>query len=169
MLNLVIYEPEIPQNSGNMIRTCMATNINIHFIKPMGFSLDEQHLKRAGMDYIKEANIMIYENWEEFTSKNVSVNYFFLTRYGTKAPSQFNFSQLAGDIYLVVGKESTGIPKTLLKNYLGNCMRLPMVANARSLNVSNCAAIILYEVLRQRDYEGLSSVEVLKGQDFLIR
>lgn len=167
MLHLVLYEPEIPQNTGNMMRTCMATNTTLHLIKPLGFSLDAQHLRRAGMDYVKELDYHIYDNWDDFVLKNPSENYYFMTRYGKKAPSQFTFSNLHGDIYFILGKESTGIPKAILSNHLHQCMRLPMMANARSLNLSNCAAIILYEALRQLDYPGLSGVEVIKGEDWL--
>lgn len=167
MLHLVLFEPEIPQNTGNMMRTCMATGSVLHLIKPLGFSLDEQHLKRAGMDYVKELEYHVYENWDEFVSTHPSENYFYMTRYGKKAPSQIDFTQCNGDIYLVLGKESTGIPKEILSKDLDHCMRLPMVANARSLNLSNCAAIIIYEVLRQLDYPGLSPVEVIKGEDWL--
>lgn len=167
MLHLVLYEPEIPQNTGNMMRTCMATGSVLHLIKPLGFSLDEQHLKRAGMDYVKELEYHVYENWDEFVSQHPSENYYYMTRYGKKAPSQFDFTACEGDIYLVLGKESTGIPKEILSQHLDRCMRLPMIANARSLNLSNCAAIIIYEVLRQLDYPGLSGVEVIKGEDWL--
>ena len=167
MLHLVLYEPEIPQNTGNMMRTCMATGSVLHLIKPLGFSLDEQHLKRAGMDYVKELEYHVYENWDDFVSQHPSENYYYMTRYGKKAPSQFDFTTCEGDIYLVLGKESTGIPKEILSQHLDRCMRLPMVANARSLNLSNCAAIIIYEVLRQLDYPGLSGVEVIKGEDWL--
>lgn len=169
MLHLVLFEPEIPQNTGNMMRTCMATGSVLHLIKPLGFSLDEQHLKRAGMDYVKELEYHVYENWEEFVKTHPSENYFYMTRYGKKAPSQMDFTQCDGDIYLVLGKESTGIPKEILSKDLDHCMRLPMVANARSLNLSNCAAIIIYEVLRQLDYPGLSRVEVIKGEDWLTK
>ena len=162
MLHLVLYEPEIPQNTGNMMRTCMATGSVLHLIKPLGFSLDEQHLKRAGMDYVKELEYHVYENWDEFVSQHPSENYYYMTRYGKKAPSQFDFTACEGDIYLVLGKESTGIPKEILSQHLDRCMRLPMVAN-----LSNCAAIIIYEVLRQLDYPGLSGVEVIKGEDWL--
>ena len=167
MLHLVLYEPEIPQNTGNMMRTCMATGTRLHLIQPLGFSLDEQHLKRAGMDYVKELEYTIYKSWEEFTQQNPSDNYYYMTRYGKKAPSQFDFTKCEGDICFILGKESTGIPKTILSRQLEHCMRLPMVANARSLNLSNCAAIILYEALRQLDYPGLSGVEVIKGEDWL--
>lgn len=167
MLHLVLFEPEIPQNTGNIMRTCMASNTKLHLIQPLGFSLDEQHLRRAGMDYVKELDYQVYDNWEDFVFKNPSANYYYMTRYGKKAPTQIDFTTCVGDIYLVCGKESTGIPKEILSKQLDHCMRLPMVANARSLNLSNCAAIIVYEVLRQLGYPELSGVEVLKGEDWL--
>lgn len=167
MLHLVLYEPEIPQNTGNMMRTCMATNTKLHLIEPLGFSMDEQHLRRAGMDYIENLDFEIHKNWQEFVAKNPSHNYFYMTRYGKKAPSAFDYTTCVGDIYLILGKESTGIPKEILSQQLDRCMRLPMVPQARSLNLSNCAAIIVYEVLRQLDYAGLSGIEIIKGEDWL--
>lgn len=167
MLHLVLYEPEIPQNTGNMMRTCMATNTKMHLIKPLGFSLDAQHLRRASMDYVKHLDLNIYENWTDFCKKNRSEHYFFMTRYAKKVPSQMDFSCCQEDVYFIVGKESTGVPKTILQKYQAHCIRIPMIASARSLNVSNCAAIILYEALRQRNYEGLSRMEVIKGEDWL--
>lgn len=169
MLHLVLYEPEIPQNTGNIMRTCMATKTKLHLIEPLGFSLDEHHVKRAGMDYIKDVNYEVHESWDAFKQKNPSKNLFFMTRYGKKPPSAFSFTAYEGDIYIVLGKESTGIPKSILADDLHQCMRLPMVEDARSLNLSNCAAIILYEVLRQLDYPGLSCVETIKGEDWLVK
>lgn len=167
MLHVVLFEPEIPQNTGNIIRTCMATGSRLHLIEPLGFSLDEKHLRRSGMDYIKDADIHIHKNWDEFIKENPSDHFYFMTRYGHKAPSEFDFSNIKEDIYLVLGKESTGIDKKILKGHLDTCMRLPMVASARSLNLSNCAAIIVYEVLRQQDYAGLATSEQLKGETWL--
>lgn len=167
MIHVVLYEPEIPQNTGNMMRTCMASGAKLHLIEPLGFSLDEQHLRRAGMDYINELNYEVHKNWEDFTSKNPADHYYYLTRYGKKAPSQFDFTKVEGDLYFVLGKESTGIPKEILQKDLEHCMRLPMMANARSLNLSNCAAIIVYEALRQLDYPGLSTTEVIKGENWI--
>ena len=167
MLHVVLFEPEIPGNTGNIIRTCMATGSKLHLIEPLGFSLDEKHLRRSGMDYIKEADIEIHPNWQDFEEKNPAEHYYCMTRYGKKAPSEFDFTKETGDIYIVLGKESTGIDKGILKDHLDTCMRLPMVANARSLNLSNCAAIIVYEVLRQLEYPELATSEQLKGEDFL--
>lgn len=167
MLHVVLYEPEIPQNTGNIMRTCMASNSKLHLIEPLGFSLDEKHLRRSAMDYVLELDYTIHKNWEDFVQTNPSENYFYMTRYGKKAPSQIDFASVEGDIYVILGKESTGIPKHILAKQLDHCMRLPMVPSARSLNLSNCAAIIVYEVLRQLDYPNLSNVEMLKGEDWL--
>ena len=167
MIHVVLYEPEIPQNTGNIIRTCMATNSILHLIEPLGFSLVEKNLRRSGMDYIKDAKIYIHKSWDDFVKENPSDHYYFMTRYGHRPPTSFDFTKEKGDIYLVLGKESTGVDKHILKDHLDTCMRLPMVANARSLNLSNCTAIVVYEVLRQLGYPGLSWNEELKGEDFL--
>lgn len=167
MIHVVLFEPEIPQNTGNIMRTCMASNSKLHLIEPLGFQLDEKHLKRSAMDYVNELDYTLYPNWEAFTAANPSDHYFYMTRYGKKAPSEFDFTKVEGDIYLILGKESTGIPKEILQHQLDHCMRLPMVPQARSLNLSNCAAIIVYEVLRQLGYPELSTHEVIKGEDWL--
>ncbi|MBQ7223063.1 MAG: tRNA (cytidine(34)-2'-O)-methyltransferase [Erysipelotrichaceae bacterium] len=169
MINVVLYQPEIPQNTGNIVRLCMASGAVLHLIKPYGFVLNEKHLKRAAMDYILEAEIHEYTCWEEFMATNQPKNIFFLTRYGHRAPGEFRYDELEGDIWLVFGKESTGIPKHILKDHMDHGIRLPMVAEARSLNLSNCVAIMVYEVLRQLDYPGLARDEVLKGPDFVER
>jgi tRNA (cytidine/uridine-2'-O-)-methyltransferase len=167
MIHVVLYEPEIPGNTGNIIRTCMVTGSRLHLIEPLGFSLDEKHLRRAGMDYALKADIHIHKNWEAFVKENPAEHYYMLTRYAKKPHTDFDFTREKGDIYLVLGKESTGIDKRILRDHMDTCMRLPMIAEARSLNLSNCAAIIVYEVLRQLDYPGLSRSEQLKGEDWL--
>ncbi|MCF0260988.1 MAG: tRNA (cytidine(34)-2'-O)-methyltransferase [Erysipelotrichaceae bacterium] len=167
MIHVVLYEPEIPANTGNIIRTCMATGSRLHLIEPLGFSLDEKHLRRSGMDYIREADIHIHSGWKEFKEANPDGEFYYMSRYGKKAPTEFDYTCTDKDIYLVLGKESTGIDKAILKDNLDRCMRLPMAANARSLNLSNCAAICVYEVLRQLNYPGLARHEVLKGENFL--
>lgn len=166
MIHVVLYEPEIPQNTGNIMRTCMASNCKLHLIEPLGFSLDEKHLRRSGMDYRDQLEVFTYKDWNEFISKNTGT-YFYITRYGKKSPTMFDYKEVEGDIYLIFGKESTGIPKEILHDHLEYCARLPMVKKARSLNLSNCVAICVYEVLRQLDYPGLSPVEVIKGEDWL--
>ncbi len=169
MIHIVLYEPEIPQNTGNIIRTCMATGSILHLIKPYGFVFDDNHLRRAGMDYIRETEIHEHLNWQDFLDTCRPENIYYLTRYGHKSPDQFDYASCSGDIYLVFGKESTGIPKHILSASLDRCARLPMVPQARSLNLSNCVAIVTYEVLRQLGYPGMSRDEVQKGPDFLER
>ena len=139
MINVVLYEPEIPQNTGNIMRTCVATNSHLHLIKPLGFKLDDAHMKRSAVNYIENLNYTVYENWEDFTSKN-NGTFYYLTRYGHKPHSTFDYTNKDENIYLVFGKESTGIPKEILKNDLEHCMRIPMTDKVRALNVSNSVA-----------------------------
>lgn len=168
MINIVLFEPEIPQNTGNIIRTCMAFNMKLHLIEPLGFSFDDKYLKRAHMDYIDEVDYTIYPNWPEFFKLHGDKGQFvYMTRYGMKNFSQCVFEK-DKDIYIVFGKESTGIDKQILKGNLDKCYRLPMVKEARSLNLSNCVAIGAFEALRQVGFDGLSDVEVIKGADFLL-
>lgn len=167
MLNVVLYQPEIPQNTGNIMRTCAATATRLHLIKPYGFYLDEKHLRRSGMDYRGDVDLYEYDSWEEFTQKNPGV-YWLVTRYGENTYSDADFHLKDGEeMYLVFGKESTGIDKEILKKDLEHCIRIPMVAEARSLNLSNCVALVLYEALRQNDFPALSKYEVIKGREFL--
>ena len=168
MINVVLYEPEIPQNTGNIMRTCVATNSHLHLIKPLGFKLDDAHMKRSAVNYIENLNYTVYENWEDFKSKN-NGTFYYLTRYGHKPHSTFDYTNKDENIYLVFGKESTGIPKEILKNNLEHCMRIPMTDKVRALNVSNSVAIMVYEVLRQQDYRDLLRDEPFKGKDYLER
>ena len=165
MLNVVLYEPEIPANTGNIMRTCVATNTKLHLIKPLGFSLDESHLKRSAVNYIENLNYEVYENFEDFKSKNKGV-YYYLTRYGKKDHTSFNYNT-DENIYLIFGKESTGIPKEILKSDLDHCMRIPMTDKVRALNVSNSVAIMVYEVLRQQNFNNLLKTEPFKGENYL--
>lgn len=167
MIHIVLFEPEIPQNTGNIMRTCAATGAHLHLIKPLGFRMDEQAIRRSGMDYRQGVDYRLYEDWQDFSKQNPEGLFVYMTRYGKKAPSDFDYTQTASDIYLVFGKESTGIDKEILRHNLQNCARLPMKPDARSLNLSNCVAICLYEVLRQLGYPELSSSEVIKGEDWL--
>ncbi len=168
MINVVLYEPEIPQNTGNIMRTCVATNSHLHLIKPLGFKLDDAHMKRSAVNYIENLNYTVYENWEDFKSKN-NGTFYYLTRYGHKPHSTFDYTNKDENIYLVFGKESTGIPKEILKNHLEHCMRIPMTDKVRALNVSNSVAIMVYEVLRQQEYRDLLRDEPFKGKDYLER
>ena len=167
MINIVLYEPEIQQNTGNIMRTCSVFKMKIHLIEPLGFSLDENHLKRSGMDYIDELDFEVYKNWDEFIEGKQG-QFVFFTRYGLKTFAECVFDK-EQDIYMVFGKESTGIDKRILKENIENCYRLPMRSDARSLNLSNCVAIGAYECMRQIGFGDLSDVEVIKGEDFLLR
>ena len=166
MINIVLYEPEIPQNTGNIMRTCAATGTKLHLIEPLGFKLDEKSIKRCGVNYIENCEYVVYKNWEEFKSKNDG-EFYYLTRYGKKPHTSFDYSNKAENIYLIFGKESTGIPKEILKNDLEHCMRIPMTDKVRALNVSNSVAIMVYEVLRQQDFNDLLRSEPFKGEDYL--
>ncbi|MBQ8682071.1 MAG: tRNA (cytidine(34)-2'-O)-methyltransferase [Bacilli bacterium] len=167
MINIVLYEPEIPGNTGNIMRTCVATNARLHLIEPLGFILNDKTIKRAGVNYIDKLEYVVYPNFEDFQSKNPG-EYYFFTRYGKVPHTSFDFTDTTKDIYLIFGKESTGIPKSILRNHLDRCMRLPTTANVRSLNLSNCVAIATYEVLRQQDYNDLLRTEPHKGEDWLL-
>lgn len=168
MLNVVLFEPEIPENTGNIMRTCAATGAKLHLIRPLGFRLDESSIKRSGVNYIDKVEYTLYDDFDDFCSKNIG-EYYFMTRYGKKAHSEFDYSDKSKKIYLIFGKESTGIPKEILRKYLDRCIRIPSTDNVRSLNLSNCVAIVLYEVLRQQDYLDLSRVEPFKGEDWLLQ
>jgi len=166
MINIVLYEPEIPQNTGNIMRTCVATGAVLHLIEPLGFVLNDKTIKRCGVNYIERLEYHVYSSWEDFLNKNKGTFYYF-TRYGKKPHTSFDYSDKNENIYLVFGKESTGIPKEILKNNLDTCMRIPMTENVRALNLSNCVAIVTYEVLRQQDYRDLLRVEPHKGENYL--
>jgi Predicted rRNA methylase (SpoU class) len=165
MIHIVLYEPEIPQNTGNIMRTCVATGMKLHLIEPLGFLLDEKKLRRSGMDYMEQLNWELHEDWQMFR-KAYPQKLYFVTRYSQKKYTDFSFSD-EEDIFLVFGKESTGIPLDILKENLETCMRIPMVADARSLNLSNSVSIVSFEVLRQLDFPNLSTEEVIKGKDWI--
>ena len=167
MLNIVLFEPEIPENTGNIMRTCAATNAKLHLIRPLGFRLDTTSIKRSGVNYIDKVDYTLYDDYEDFCSKNPG-EYYFMTRYGKRAHSEFDYTDKSKNIYLIFGKESTGIPKEILRNNLDRCIRIPATDNVRSLNLSNCVAIVLYEVLRQQDYLDLCRCEPFKGEDWLL-
>lgn len=166
MINVVLYEPEIPQNTGNIMRTCAGTNVKLHLIKPLGFSLDDKYMKRSGVNYIPKCEYYVYENFDDFKSKNEG-EFYFLTRYGTKVHSEFDFSDTSKNIYLIFGKESTGIKKEILKGNLDRCMRIPINDNIRALNLSNCVAVMVFEVLRQQNYPNLLTYDPFKGANYL--
>ena len=166
MIHIVLYQPEIPQNTGNIMRTCAGTGAHLHLIKPLGFSMDESRLRRSGVNYLEHCYYTIYENFDEFKEKNPGT-YYYLTRYGTKPYTSFDYSDQEEEIYLIFGKESTGIPKELLQQDLEHCMRIPINEHIRALNLSNCVAIMLFEVLRQQNYRDLLQFDPFKGADYL--
>ena len=166
MINIVLYEPEIPANTGNIMRTCVATNSHLHLIKPLGFSLEDKYIKRCGVNYIDKCVYTVYENIEDFFNKNQG-EYYFLTRYGHKPHTSFDYSDNTKNYYFFFGKESTGIPPHILKPYIDRCMRIPMTSNVRALNVSNSVAIMVYEALRQQNYNDLLLNEPHKSINFI--
>ncbi len=166
MINIVLYEPEIPANTGNIMRTCVATNSHLHLIKPLGFSLEDKYIKRCGVNYIDKCKYDVYENINEFFEKNKG-EYYFLTRYGHKPQSSFDYSNPNKNYYFIFGKESTGIPRDILKPYIDKCIRIPMSDNVRTLNLSNTVAIMVYEALRQQNYADLLFDEPHKGKNFI--
>ena len=167
MVNVVLYEPEIPENTGNIMRTCAAVNARLHLIRPIGFALSDSVVKRSGVNYIPKVSYTLYDDYDDFCNKNPG-EYYFYTRYGKKAHSEFDYSDKDKEIYLIFGKESTGIPKEILKKQIDRCVRIPCSSNVRCLNVSNSVAIALYEVMRQQDYPNLYRVEPFKGEDYII-
>lgn len=154
-------------NTGNIMRTAVAINATLHIIGPITFSLSDYDLKRAGMDYIDRLKLLVYKDIDEFFSKVSEKDIYYVTRYSDKVYSGFDFSNQAKDYYFMFGRESTGIPYEILKRNQDRLLRIPMLANTRSLNLSNSVAIIVYEALRQLKYLDLSTSEVLKGADFL--
>ena len=167
MVNIVLYEPEIPENTGNIMRTCAAVNARLHLIRPIGFALNDSTIKRSGVNYIDKVNYTLYDDYNDFCEKNPG-EYYYFTRYGKKCHSEFDYGDKTKKIYLIFGKESTGIPKEILRNNLDRCIRIPCTSNVRCLNVANSVAIAVYEVMRQQDYPDLLRSEPFKGEDWLI-
>ncbi|MDF0727280.1 tRNA (uridine(34)/cytosine(34)/5-carboxymethylaminomethyluridine(34)-2'-O)-methyltransferase TrmL [Cytobacillus sp. S13-E01] len=155
-LHVVLYQPQIPANTGNIARTCAGTNTTLHLIRPLGFSTDDKMLKRAGLDYWQYVNIQYYDSLEELLETNKDGEFYFITKFGKKPHSTFDYSDETKEHFFVFGRETTGLPKELIENNIERCLRLPMTENIRSLNVSNTAAILVYEALRQQNYPGLS-------------
>ena len=152
MLNIVLHEPEIPANTGNIGRTCVATNTRLHLIEPLGFKLNEKALKRAGMDYWKDLDVRTYIDFEDFKQQNPGAKIYMAT---TKAPKVYTEVSYEPDCYIMFGKESAGIPEEILVEYRENCVRIPMAGEIRSLNLGNSVAILLYEALRQQAFAGM--------------
>lgn len=152
-LNIVLAEPQIPQNTGNISRTCAVTGARLHLIKPFGFEISDKHLKRAGLDYWDKLDISIYENFDDFVCKNPNGNFFYFTTKGKSVHSERTYPN---NSYLIFGREDKGLPEELLYRNPDRCVRIPMRNELRSLNLSNSVAIAAYEVLRQWDYPDLS-------------
>ena len=151
-VNIVLYEPEIPANTGNIGRTCVATGSRLHLIEPLGFRLDEKSLQRAGMDYWKDLDVTTYINFEEFLEKNPGAKIYMAT---TKAPRLYTDVSYEPDCYIMFGKESAGIPEEILVENQETAIRIPMIGEIRSLNLSNSVAVALYEALRQNQFAGM--------------
>ena len=156
-LNIVLYEPEIPANTGNIGRTCVATGSRLHLIEPLGFSLSEKALKRAGMDYWKELDVTTYIDYQDFLDQNPGAKIYMAT---TKARKVYTEVAYEPDCYIMFGKESAGIPEEILVENQENCIRIPMMGDIRSLNLGNSVAVVLYEALRQNGFPGMN----LEGQ-----
>lgn len=152
MIHIVLVEPEIPQNTGNIARTCAATGAALHLIRPLGFSLDDRYLKRAGLDYWPLAQVQVHDDFPALLAGYPNLPRYFFTTKGAQPYTSFTYPR---DAMLVFGRETRGLPEALLTKYPGNCARIPMRAEARSLNLSNSVAIALYEVLRQQGFDGL--------------
>ncbi|MGN0335662.1 MAG: tRNA (uridine(34)/cytosine(34)/5-carboxymethylaminomethyluridine(34)-2'-O)-methyltransferase TrmL [Lachnospiraceae bacterium] len=152
-LNIVLFEPEIPANTGNIGRTCVATGTRLHLIEPLGFRLGEKELKRAGMDYWDQLDVTRYINYEDFLEKNPGAKIYMAT---TKGPNVYSDAKFEPDCYIMFGKESAGIPEEILVQNKENAIRIPMIGDIRSLNLSNSVAIVLYEALRQNHFEHMN-------------
>ncbi len=155
-MNIVLHEPEIPANTGNIGRTCVATGTSLHLIKPLGFDISDKAVRRAGMDYWKELDLHVYENFEEFIERNPGAKIYMATTKAKKAYTEVEYTE---NDFIMFGKESAGIPEEILVKYEETSVRIPMIGEIRSLNLSNSVSIILYEALRQQDFEGMK----LKG------
>ncbi|WP_066712533.1 tRNA (cytidine(34)-2'-O)-methyltransferase [Clostridium sp. Marseille-P299] len=149
-MNIVLFEPEIPANTGNIGRTCVATGAKLHLIKPLGFSLDEKAIRRSGLDYWKDLDVTVYENYEDFLAKNPNAKIYMAT---TKARHVYTEVSYEPDCYIMFGKESAGIPEEILLQNKDTAIRIPMIGDIRSLNLSNSVAIVLYEALRQNNFD----------------
>ena len=167
MIYVVLYQPEKPSNVGNIMRTCSATETKLIIIGPLTFKFDDKSLLRAGMDYIDELSFKYYETYEEFKKDFKNKKVYYVTRYSTNVYSNNDYSNVLEDLVFMFGKESSGIPHDILRESYKKTVRIPMVMSARSLNLSNCVALIVYEALRQRKFYSLATREEIKGEDFL--
>lgn len=151
-IHVALFEPLIPANTGNIARTCAGTGTKLHLIKPLGFSTDDKMLKRAGLDYWQYVDITYHEGIQEFFDAYPEAQFYFITKFGEKAYSDFDFSDQSKDVFFVFGKETTGLPDEVIEQNKDKCLRIPMNDHIRSLNLSNTAAILIYEALRQQSF-----------------
>ncbi|MFC7372962.1 tRNA (uridine(34)/cytosine(34)/5-carboxymethylaminomethyluridine(34)-2'-O)-methyltransferase TrmL [Fictibacillus iocasae] len=154
-IHVVLYQPEIPANTGNIARTCAGTDTHLHLIRPLGFSTDDKYLKRAGLDYWEHVNLTYYNDIQELFDRYPDGKFHFVTKFGERNHTDFDYTNREEDYFFIFGKETTGLPRELIDSNMDTCMRLPMNENIRSLNLSNTAAILIYEALRQQDYPNL--------------
>lgn len=159
MNHIVLFEPEIPQNAGNIMRTCVATNSKLHLIEPLGFSMRDRFIKRSAVNHLANLDVTVYEDWEAFLHKNPNGVFVLLTRYGTKAPHQIDVSDCEKEYFFIFGRESNGVPSEIHDDPRMTRIRLPMHPAMRSLNLANTVAIVVYEALRQQDFPNLSFLE----------
>ena len=150
MINIVLHEPEIPANTGNIGRTCVAAGLKLHLIKPLGFDIDEKAVKRAGLDYWDKLDLAVYDNYEDFMAKNPGAKVYMAT---TKAEKIYSEAHFEPNCYIMFGKESAGIPEEILIHHKDTAIRIPMIGDIRSLNLSNSVAVVAYEALRQNNFE----------------
>lgn len=162
MIHIILFHPEIPANTGNILRTAMATNSMVHIIGPIPFDISDKSLKRAGMDYLKEAKYIYYDSYDEFVKQIGDVKIYYVTKYGTNVYSNVDFSDPVDDVYVMFGRESTGIDKEILSKNKEMTLRIPMLSTARSLNLSNSVAIVVYEILRQKKFPSLATFDMIK-------
>lgn len=167
-INIVLFQPEIAENAGNIMRSCVGFNAHLHLILPLGFNLYDKRIKRSAVNYIDHLEYTLYDDIDDFFNQNKDAKIFYLTRYGHKTPKDIDFNP-DENVFFMFGRESTGIPYDILKKNLDNCFRIPTTDNVRSLNLSNCVAIILYEATQKLNFEGLYKEEpdTLKGHNFI--
>ena len=154
-IHIVLYQPLIPANTGNIARSCAGTGVKLHLIRPLGFSTDDKMLKRAGLDYWEHVDIHYYDGLQELFDSYQDGEFYYITKFGAQPHTSFDFSDRGKDYFFVFGQETKGLPKELIEQNPDHCLRIPMNDNIRSLNLSNTAAILMYEALRQQDYPGL--------------
>lgn len=155
-IHVVLYQPEIPSNTGNIARTCLATNTVLHLIRPLGFSTEDKMLRRAGLDYWQDVNVQYYDSLDELYDTYPDGDYYYIENFGTKYYTDYDYSKVEADLLFVFGRETNGIPKELLKGKEDRCLRIHMTDSVRSLNLANTAAVIVYEALRQQNFPELN-------------